>query len=145
MLRAAFHLAVGVGLGFTLVLPLLPAAARDDVPPDVKARSNPVELDEQEVSYYQRQYKGKCARCHGLDGGGRGSEAGDQAVPPANFKDAAYMQSRSDGQLFYQISMGGGDRCAMPAFGPESDHAWSEEKIWHMVAFVRRFAVREGH
>lgn len=27
----------------------------------------------------------------------------------------------------------------MPAFGPESDHAWTEDKIWHMVAFVRTF------
>jgi hypothetical protein len=63
----------------------------------------------------------------------------EQAAPPANFTDAAYMKTRTDGQLFYQIFMGGGDRCAMPAFGPESDHAWTEEKIWHMVAFVRRF------
>jgi hypothetical protein len=50
------------------------------------------------------------------------------------------MASRTDGEFFYQILMGGGERCAMPAFGPESDHAWTEDKIWHMVAFVRRFA-----
>ena len=36
--------------------------------------------------------------------------------------------------------MGGGERCAMPAYGPESDHGWNEEKIWSMVRFVRRFA-----
>jgi len=50
------------------------------------------------------------------------------------------MASRTDGQFFYQILMGGGERCAMPAFGPDSAQGWSEEKIWHMVAFVRRFA-----
>jgi mono/diheme cytochrome c family protein len=130
-------------MGTALLAPAV--SARDDVPADVAARSNPVELDEQEVSYYQRQFKGNCARCHGLDGTGRGSDAGSQPVPPANFTDAKYMNGRSDGQLFYQILMGGGDRCAMPAFGPGSDHSWSEEKIWHMVAFVRRFAVHEGH
>jgi hypothetical protein len=50
------------------------------------------------------------------------------------------MKSRTDGQFYYQILMGGGERCAMPAFGPESSHAWKDPKIWHMVAYVRRFA-----
>jgi hypothetical protein len=61
-------------------------------------------------------------------------------VPPRDFTDAAFMATRSDGQLFYQILMGGGGRSAMPGYGPESDVAWSEDKIWHMVLFVRRFA-----
>jgi mono/diheme cytochrome c family protein len=114
---------------------------RDDVPKEIRNQKNPVILEDSEIRYYQRQFKGKCARCHGKDGAGGGisGEALEQAVPPANFTDAAYMKTRTDGQLFYQIFMGGGDRCAMPAFGPESDHAWTEEKIWHMVAFVRRF------
>jgi hypothetical protein len=28
----------------------------------------------------------------------------------------------------------------MPAYGPDSDLGWSELKIWHMVAYIRRFA-----
>jgi mono/diheme cytochrome c family protein len=117
-------------------------SARDDVPDDVKAMKNPVALEESEIRYYQRQFKGKCSRCHGLDGTGAGVDAtpGEGLVRPANFTDAKYMASRTDGQLFYQILMGGGERCAMPAFGPESDHAWAEDKIWHMVAFIRRFS-----
>lgn len=117
-------------------------SARDDVPDDVKVLENPVALEESEVRYYQRQFKGKCARCHGIDGTGSGVDASsaEGLVRPANFTDAKYMASRSDGQLYYQILMGGGERCAMPAFGPESDHAWTDDKIWHMVAFVRRFA-----
>ncbi len=71
-------------------------------------------------------------------------EAAEQAVPPANFTDSAYLSSRTDGQLFYQILMGGGERCAMPAYGPESSHGWTEEKVWRMVAFVRRFAQPAG-
>jgi mono/diheme cytochrome c family protein len=125
-----------VGLACTSV------SARDDVPADVKAMKNPVTLEESEVRYYQRQFKGKCSRCHGIDGTGSGAEADTtgEFAKPANFTDAKYMSSRSDGDFFYQISMGGGERCAMPAFGAESDHAWTEDKIWHMVAFVRRFA-----
>jgi len=51
---------------------------------------------------------------------------------------------RRDGELFYQILVGGGDRCAMPAYGPESDHGWSELKIWHMVAYIRHFSEAEA-
>jgi len=116
------------------------AFARDDVPPDIAARENPEVLEESELRYYQRQYKGKCARCHGKFGDGSGAEAAPNMRAPADFTDAEYMKTRTDGQLFYQIYEGGGDACAMPAFGPESDHAWNEEKIWHLVAFVRRFA-----
>jgi mono/diheme cytochrome c family protein len=125
-----------VGLACTSV------SARDDVPDDVKATKNPVTLEESEVRYYQRQFKGQCSRCHGIDGTGTGTEAAASAdlVKPANFTDAKYMASRTDGEFFYQIMLGGGERCAMPAFGPGSDHAWTEDKIWHMVAFVRRFA-----
>ena len=115
--------------------------ARDDVPDDVKAMKNPVTLEESEVRYYQRQFKGKCSRCHGLDGTGTGAHAvvTEGFARPADFTDPKFMATRTDGQFFYQILMGGGERCAMPAFGPESDHAWKEDKIWHMVAFVRRF------
>jgi len=117
------------------------AAARNDVPGDIAALTNPAgELSARDVRYFQKQFKSKCARCHGLDGRGGGDEAAAQAVPPADFTDAAFMASRSDGQLYYQILMGGGDRCAMPAFGPDSAHGWDDDKIWRMVAFVRRFS-----
>ena len=143
-LRSSALSALLVGLCSSVVLPPS-AAARDDVPADVAARKNPVtELSDRDVRYFTKQFKAKCARCHGLDGTGGGEEAAEQAVPPADFTDAAYMSGRTDGQLFHQILMGGGERCAMPDFGPESSHGWSEEKIWRMVAFVRRFAQSPG-
>lgn len=113
---------------------------REDTPPEIAEKKNPVSLPEGKVRYYARQFKAKCARCHGIDGDGGGDEAKEQAVPPRDFTDSAYMSSRTDGQLFYQILEGGGDRCAMPAFGPGTDHNWDEEKIWYMVDYVRRFA-----
>jgi mono/diheme cytochrome c family protein len=140
MARSALCTALA-GPAFALVLACAAASgARDDVPPEIAARENPESLDEREVKYYAKQFKAKCARCHGLGGDGGGEESAGQEVPPTDFTDAERMAMRSDGQLYYQILMGGGDRCAMPAFGPESDHAWDDAKIWHMVAFVRRFA-----
>jgi mono/diheme cytochrome c family protein len=135
--------AVSLAACAVAVLPAC-ATARDDVPDEIAGQGNPVEeLTPREVRYYAKQYRTKCARCHGADGRGGGEDAKKQEVPPADLTDATYMGSRSDGQLFFQILVGGGDACAMPAFGPTSDHGWSEEKIWHMVAFVRRFAAPE--
>lgn len=116
------------------------SGARNDVPDEIARRENPVTLPPARVKYYAKQYRAKCARCHGAAGDGGGEESAGQEVPPADLTDAALMTQRTDGQLFYQILAGGGNRCAMPAFGPESDHGWSEEKVWSMVAFIRRFA-----
>jgi mono/diheme cytochrome c family protein len=125
---------------------LLPnvGVARDDVPSEISERANPESLEEGELRYYARQFKGKCARCHGKDGRGGEEVPPPPMRPPADFTDASHMKSRTDGELYYQILMGGGEFCAMPAFGPESDYAWSDEKIWHMVAFVRRFSASGG-
>ncbi len=155
--RPGRALALSIALPLTFVLPLAialvaialaiggapsGAGARDDVPEEIARRKSPVTLEETELRYYKRQFKGKCARCHGRDGDGKGGSEppAPPLVAPADFTDAQYMATRTDGQLFYQILNGGGERCAMPAFGPESDHAWNEEKIWHMVAYVRLFA-----
>ena len=127
-------------LAVAILLPSV-ATARDDVPEEIAQQTNHVtHLTPRDIRYYTKQFKAKCARCHGLDGSGGGEEAATQEVPPADFTDAEYMSTRTDGQLFYQILMGGGERCAMPAFGPDSDHGWGENKIWYMVAFVRLFS-----
>jgi mono/diheme cytochrome c family protein len=112
------------GLTLALLVVACLASARDDVPPEIAARENPVVLDEDEVRYYARQFKGKCSRCHGKDGKGGGPEAAEQALPPRDLTDAAYMNTRTDGQLFYQILVGGSGESTMPG----------------MVAFVRRFS-----
>ena len=118
-----------------------PAPAVTDVPADVAAKENPFTLSEREVRYYAKQFKAKCARCHGINGDGGGDEAAQQAVPPRDLTDAAYMRTRSDGQLFWQILKGGGP---MPGFGPGSDQGWSEDRVWRMTAYVRRFSQPES-
>jgi mono/diheme cytochrome c family protein len=142
--RPGLPLLVVLALAHCTLLACAATSGRDDVPPEIAERVNPVELEDSELRYYKRQFKGKCSRCHGPEGTGAGEQAASQPVPPTDFTDATYMQTRSDGQLFYQILVGGGERCAMPAFGPESDYAWNEEKIWHLVAYVRRFANASG-
>jgi mono/diheme cytochrome c family protein len=144
MAALRIHAAI-VGLALGALLPRAAAGGRADVPEEIATRASPVQyLTPARVEYYAKQFKAQCARCHGVRGDGGGEEAGEQAVPPANFTDAASMGARSDGQLFYQILVGGQPRCAMPAYGPTSAVGWSEEKIWGMVAYVRRFARPAG-
>lgn len=115
----------------------LASSARDDVPAEIASAKNPVVLDASKQAYFAKQFKANCARCHGARGDGGGDEAAAQPVPPANLTDRAYMATRSDGQLYWQILKGGAPRSQMPAFGPGSDKSWSEEKVWGMVAFLR--------
>lgn len=117
-----------------------PASARDDTPPEIVAAKNPVILDAAKRAYYAKQFKANCARCHGARGDGGGDDAAAQPVPPADFTDRARMETRSDGELYWQILNGGAPRSEMPAFGPGSAKSWNDEKIWGMVAFLRTLA-----
>lgn len=134
---AVIMLTVGLALP---ARPLL-AAGCETVPESYRNLKNPVsELTKRQVRYWSKQYRAKCARCHGENGDGGGEEAAQQKVPPAIFTDKDFMTQCSDGQLFYQINFGGEEKSAMPGFGPESSQGWSEQKIWQMAAFIRRFA-----
>lgn len=82
-----------------------------------------------------KQYGSKCADCHGEEG------EGDPDEPEVViFKDKAYMATRADGQLFYIIKLGAGEEAEMEAFGPDSDVALSDKKIWQIIAFIRTLA-----
>ena len=102
-----------------------------DAPSEYQSLKNPA-TTERDINYGKRQYKAKCADCHGEKG------EGDEEEPEVpKFNDAAYMAKRSDGQLFYIIKFGAGKEAEMEGFGPGSDAALSDTKIWRIVAFVR--------
>lgn len=132
-------LTLGIVFAFACAAPR--SDARDDVPEEIAKQTNPMPaLSAERLAYFEKQFQTKCARCHGKDGAGGGPEAAAQPVPPANLTDAKRMDTRSDGQLFYQILMGGGEKSPMPAFGPESSQGWEKEKVWEMVRYVRTLA-----
>ncbi|MBC8258774.1 MAG: cytochrome c [SAR324 cluster bacterium] len=116
------------------------AAAGEAVPLEYRNLKNPLVLTQKRRTYIAKQYQTKCARCHGENGEGGVKSLEALEVAPANFTDVTFMNNRTDGQLYYQIEQGGEERSAMPAFGPDSDHGWSEKKIWEMVAYIRRLA-----
>jgi len=84
----------------------------------------------------KRTYVSICAYCHGENGDGFGLNASNLATPPRDHTDAAYMNSRSDEQLFAAIKYGGasqGKSALMPPWGGRL----SEREISSLVAYVR--------
>jgi len=76
----------------------------------------------------------RCATCHGEHGDGKGRIR--VKPPPRNFRDTAYMKTRSDWQLYLIIREGG------PAVGMARTmlpwRSLSEQELYDLVAYIRR-------
>jgi len=103
-------------------------------PADFLSKTNPF-TSEKDIKDGAKQYKGKCADCHGAKGEGDPEEPHVVA-----FTNKAWMQTRSDGQLFYITLKGGGSESEMEAWGPDTDAGLSEKKIWQIIAYIRTLA-----
>ncbi len=115
-----------------------PALAKEYEVPEAPAEFQELKVPEmsaRELKNGKRQYKGKCADCHGDEGQGDPEEPHVVA-----FTDKAWMSTRSDGQLFYIVKFGAGEEYEMEAFGPESDYGMSDKKIWRIIAYIRTLA-----
>jgi mono/diheme cytochrome c family protein len=83
-------------------------------------------------------YERLCVSCHGSTGRG-GRMAGMLPVPPRNLADTAYMQGRSEDQLFTVVKDGSaalGLSDAMPGFGNQLN----DQEIRDTVAYVQTLA-----
>jgi mono/diheme cytochrome c family protein len=61
-------------------------------------------------------YRGHCAACHGIDGGGNGPKAAGMTPPPTNFRNATVMHGLQDSQLERAI-LAGKPGTAMKGYG----------------------------
>jgi mono/diheme cytochrome c family protein len=103
------------------------------IPEEAKRRRNPVAPSAAAIASARLIYLDKCAQCHGDSGKGDGPEGKMYDPAPGNLTDAKHMRTRTDGELFYQISQG---RKPMPGFKKRL----SEEQRWQLVLLVRSFA-----
>lgn len=103
------------------------------IPEEAKRLQNPVTPSAVAMASARLIYLDKCAQCHGDSGKGDGPEGKMYDPAPGNFTDVKRMSTRTDGELFYQISQG---RKPMPAFKKRL----SEEQRWQLVLLVRSFA-----
>lgn len=61
-------------------------------------------------------YRGHCAACHGMDGGGSGPKAAGMSPAPTNFRNATAMRAMPDSQLERAI-LAGKPGTAMKGYG----------------------------
>jgi mono/diheme cytochrome c family protein len=103
------------------------------IPEEAKKLRNPLTPTDAALASGRAIYLDKCAECHGEGGRGDGPQARMYDPAPGNVTDAQHMSTRTDGELFYQISEG---HRPMPAFKKRL----SEEQRWQLVLFVRSLA-----
>lgn len=88
-------------------------------------------------------YQWYCTQCHGLKGKGDGINAKLLTVPPRDHTKAAYLETRTDQQLFDAIKLGGlavGRAPCMPAWG----HTLDEDMIHSLVRYIRELCECEA-
>lgn len=103
------------------------------VPEEARKLKNPLAPTKAALASGRAVYLDKCAECHGEQGRGDGPQARMYDPGPGNLTDTKHMSTRTDGELFYQISEG---HRPMPAFKKRL----SEEQRWQLVLFVRSLA-----
>ena len=84
----------------------------------------------------RQTYQWYCSQCHGVKGKGDGINAKFLTVPPRNHTKAAYLETRTDEQLFEAIKFGGlsvGRAPCMPAWGD----TLAEDTIHSLVRYIR--------
>jgi cytochrome c oxidase cbb3-type subunit 2 len=80
-------------------------------------------------------YRGHCAACHGIDGGGNGPKATGLTPPPTNFRSRMIMNAMPDSQLERTI-LAGKPGTAMKGYGT----IFSGQDVAALVKYLRSLA-----
>jgi mono/diheme cytochrome c family protein len=114
----------------------------DEVPynptPEDLAKKNPVPATPEGLAEAKKLYTYHCAMCHGDNGDGKGDLAADMKLNLSDWRNAATLAAKSDGELFYIVSNGKGKMV-----GGEGDRT-SEKVRWNLVSLVRSFPKKDG-
>lgn len=126
MLRRGVPAGLPVAFFVLTVVPNVGAQEPWRVPPQARARRNPLPPSAAEVG--ARLFATNCATCHGVAGRGDGLAAAALNPRPKDLTSQS-VQSEPDGALFWKITRGRG---AMPAW------PWlPERERWALVWMIR--------
>jgi mono/diheme cytochrome c family protein len=103
------------------------------IPDEAKQQKNPLQPSAAGLQSVRGIYLENCAQCHGDSGKGDGSEAKMHDPLPADLSNYKFNSGLTDGEIFYQISLG---KKPMPAF----KNRLTEDQRWQLVFLVRSFA-----
>ncbi|MDX1389672.1 MAG: cytochrome c [Acidobacteriota bacterium] len=105
-------------------------SAPSEIPEAEKNRKNPVETTPESIERGQTLFWSQCAMCHGEKGDGKGELAERYDFVVVDFTDAALQKKRTDGELFYLLTVG---KDHMPGEGERMPDAWK----WDLVNYIR--------
>jgi cytochrome c5 len=112
-----------------------PQTAADDykITPQDIARKNPMKPTPEGLAEARRVFKYDCAMCHGASGDGKGEIVESMQLTMHDWKDPAALEGKTDGEIFYLITIGKGKMTG------EGDRQ-PEKLRWNLVNLVRSMA-----
>jgi hypothetical protein len=110
-----------------------PAADEYKISPQDIARKNPIKPTPEGLAEARRVFKYDCAMCHGAAGDGKGEIVESMQLTMHEWRDAATLEGKTDGEIFYIITKGKGKMMG------EGDRQ-PEKLRWNLVNLVRAMA-----
>ncbi len=105
------------------------------ITPEAAARVNPVKSTPEGIAEARKVFKYDCEMCHGPQGDGKGELVEAMKLTMHDWRDAASLEGKSDGELFYIITKGKGKMSG------EGDRQ-PEKLRWNLVNLIRSFAAK---
>jgi mono/diheme cytochrome c family protein len=100
------------------------------IPEKEKNRKNPYAGSAPSVDNGKQLFQTQCTMCHGTKGDGRGDLVDRLGLEVPDFTDPAVQQARTDGELYYILSVGHGE---MQGEGDRLTEEWR----WDLVNYIR--------
>jgi mono/diheme cytochrome c family protein len=129
-----------LGLGILLIVALVAFISflRDRIAQRAAHNTpNPISATPEVLAAARTHYDSHCASCHGSAGDGKGDKADGLWSKPTDFRDAAQMNRRTDGDLYWVITRGS---WPMPAFGSQL----TDSECWALVDYIRTFEAQNS-
>jgi mono/diheme cytochrome c family protein len=141
-------------LGMVLVVSLGVARAKQDAaqekPKDAQSatdgykisqedmdKKNPVKPSPEGLAAARKVYGYDCAMCHGPKGDGKGDVVDSMKLTMHDWRDAASLEGKTDGEIFFIITKGKGKMMG------EGDRL-PETMRWNMVNLVRSYSKKDA-
>ncbi len=102
------------------------------LPPTAPDEKNPIEMTDAAMASGRRLFRENCARCHGPQGQGNGSDADPKHRHHMDLTRAAGAEGNPDGVVFHKI-WGGRQKPKMPGFR----NKLTKEQVWTLVGYVQ--------
>lgn len=109
------------------------AADASKIPQEEIDKKNPVKPTPEGLAAAKKVYGYDCAMCHGEKGDGKGDLVEPMKLALSDWRNAASLEGKTDGELFYIITKGKGKMMG------EGDRV-SETMRWNLVNFLRSFS-----